>query len=209
MPTDKEVTMPPRKQIFQFKITLKDIKPPIWRRIQMPGSCTFWDLHVAIQDAMGWMDCHLHEFRLHASDGRMLSFGIPDEEFDSDTLPGWKHRVAKYLGLDQLSCEYVYDFGDNWRHTVKLEKVLPVEPGATYPRCLKGRRACPPEDCGGPWGYQQLLEILADPHHEQYRETKIWVESMKEGPFSPEAFDPAGVEFSDPGERFELAFMED
>jgi hypothetical protein len=201
--------MPPRKQIFQFKITLKDVKPPIWRRIQVPGACTFWDLHVAIQDAMGWLDYHLHEFQLRATDGRMLSFGIPDEDFDSDILPGWKYRVAKYLSLAQPSCEYVYDFGDNWRHRVELEKVLSAEPGTAYPRCLKGRRACPPEDCGGPWGYQELLEILADPQHEQYRETKTWVESMKEGPFSPEAFDPADVVFSDPGERFELAFTEE
>jgi hypothetical protein len=133
--------MPPRKQIFQFKITLKDIKPPIWRRIQVLGACTFWDLHVAIQDAMGWLDYHLHEFQLRATDGRMLSFGIPDEDFDSDILPGWKYRVAKYLSLAQPSCEYVYDFGDNWRHKVELEKVMPAEPGAAYPRCLKGRRA--------------------------------------------------------------------
>jgi hypothetical protein len=201
--------MPPRKQIFQFKITLKDVKPPIWRRIQVPGACTFWDLHVAIQDAMGWLGYHLHEFRLRAPDGGMLSIGIPDEDFDSGILPGWKHRVAKYLSLAQPRCEYVYDFGDDWRHKVELEKVLPAEPNVTYPRCLKGRRASPPEDCGGPWGYAELLEVLADPQHEQYGEAKAWVEMMKERPFNPEAFDPADIVFSDPGAQFALAFSDE
>jgi hypothetical protein len=201
--------MPPRRQVFQFKITLKDIKPPIWRRIQVPAACTFWDLHVAIQDAMGWLDYHLHEFRLRSPDGRMMSVGIPDEDFDRDVLAGWKCRVAKFLSLDQPGFEYIYDFGDNWRHKIELEKVLPADPGMMYPRCLKGRRASPPEDCGGPWGYEELLEVLADSQHESYQEAKAWVEMMKEGPFDPEAFDPAGVVFSDPLVRFEVAFSEE
>ncbi len=200
--------MPPKKQVFQFKITLKDIKPPIWRCIQVPSSFTFWDLHIAIQDAMGWLDCHLHEFRIPDITGKTLSFGIPDEEFDDDFLPGWKSRVSRFLNLERPVFEYVYDFGDNWRHKVELEKVLPVEPGKEYPRCLKGKRACPPEDCGGPWGYQDLLEILEDPQHEQHADMKSWVTSINEGPFNPEEFDPADVVFSDPKVRFEWAFRD-
>lgn len=202
--------MPPKKKVYQFKITLKDTKPPIWRRIQVPSTYTFWDLHVAIQDAMGWMDCHLHEFRVKYPLSRSeLSFGIPDEEgFDSDstTLPGWKHKVSKYINLAHPTCEYVYDFGDDWRHKVELEDILLAEEGVTYPRCLKGKRACPPEDCGGPWGYLELLEVLSDPEHEEYEDSKVWVESMKGGKFDPERFNPSEVEFTDPKERFEVAF---
>jgi hypothetical protein len=201
--------MPPRKQIYQFKITLKDTKPPIWRRIQVPNSYSFWDLHVAIQDSMGWLDCHLHEFRIRDLAGGMLSFGIPDEDFEVESLPGWKHKIAKHLSLARPAFEYVYDFGDDWRHKVELEEVLPVEPGVIYPRCLKGKRSCPPEDCGGPWGYQALLEVLSDPEHQEHTDTRGWVESIKGGPFKPEEFDPAAVEFSDSKERFELAFSDE
>lgn len=201
--------MPPKKQVFQLKITLKEMKPPIWRRIQVPATYTFWDLHVAIQDAMGWLDCHLHEFRIRDLSGKYLSFGIPDYDFDSDILPGWKHRISKYLTLARPTFGYVYDFGDDWRHKVELEAVLPAEPGVDYPLCLKGKRACPPEDCGGPWGYSDLLEILGNPEDEQYEETKEWVESMCEQPFDPEAFDPKAVEFSDPRKRLEMVTEDD
>jgi hypothetical protein len=201
--------MPPKKMVYQFKITLKDTKPPIWRRIQVPSTYTFWDLHVAIQDAMGWMDCHLHEFNIKSLDRRELSFGIPDEEFDDpDKFPGWKHKISKYLSRYNPTFEYVYDFGDNWRHKVELEDILPAEHDVTYPRCIKGKRACPPEDCGGPWGYQELLEVLSDPEHEGYEDSKAWIESIKGGPFDPEHFDPLVVEFSDPKERFKIAFSE-
>ena len=110
------------------------------------------------------------------------------------------------MSLARPSFEYVYDFGDDWRHKVELEAVLPTEREMSYPRCLKGKRACPPEDCGGPWGYQELLQVLSDPKQEGYLEMKEWVESMKEGTFDPEAFDPSTVEFWDPKERFDLAF---
>lgn len=202
--------MPPKKLIYQFKVTLKDTKPPIWRRIQVPSTYTFWDLHIAIQDAMGWMDCHLHEFRVKSLDRRELSFGIPsDDEFDFvDTLPGWKHKISKYINQYNPTSEYVYDFGDDWRHKVELEEILPAEQDVIYPRCIKGKRACPPEDCGGPWGYVELLEVLADPESEEYEDSKAWVESMKGGAFDPECFNPLEVEFTDPKERFEIAFSD-
>lgn len=198
--------MAPKKQIHQFKVTLKDVKPPIWRRIQVPSTYSFWDLHVAIQDAMGWLDYHLHEFRVRDVNGQLASLGIPDGEFADNTLPDWKHKIAKFLSLARPTFEYVYDFGDDWRHKVELEAVLPTEPGVTYPRCIKGKRACPPEDCGGSWGYQELLQILSDPNHEGYQEMKTWVESMKDGGFDPESFDPSSVEFWNPKERFDLVF---
>lgn len=203
--------MSPKKMVYQFKITLKDTKPPIWRRIQVTSKYSFWDLHVAIQDAMGWTDCHMHEFTVKYPLSRSeFCFGVPDEEsdfeLDKTTLPGWKHKISKYINLMHPTCEYIYDFGDNWRHKVELEDILPVEEGVIYPRCLKGKRACPPEDCGGPWGYQELLEVLSDPDNGEYEDSKVWIESFKGWPFDPELFDPEEVEFSNPKERFEMAF---
>lgn len=205
--------MPPKKLVYQLKITLKDSKPPIWRRIQVPASYTFWELHSAIQDAMGWTNSHLHEFRFHDRlSGVEKSFGIPCEEDFYDEikiLPGWKHKISKYLNLAFTKMMYVYDFGDNWEHVITLEEILPAEKDVAYPICLKGKRACPPEDCGGVLGYGDLLEVLADPKHEEHKDTKSWVESMKEGPFDPEHFDPTEVVFEYPQKRFKECFKED
>lgn len=131
---------------------------------------------------MGWFDRHLHEFRVKGLGRKEFIFGIPDEEFDYDEiLPGWKHKISRFIDQANPVCEYVYDFGDNWRHKVELEDILPAEKDVSYPRCLKGKRACPPEDCGGPWGYEELLAVLAAPEHEEYEDSKAWIESMKGG----------------------------
>jgi len=92
---------------------------------------------------------------------------------------------------------------------VELEEVLTAEREAIYPLCIKGKRACPPEDCGGPWGYEELLQVLSNPNDKEYKATKSWVESIKEGPFDPEAFDPSSIEFWDPKERLDLALGAD
>jgi hypothetical protein len=203
--------MPPKKMIYQFKITLKETHPPVWRRIQVPSTYTFWDLHVAIQDAMGWFDCHLHEFRIKAKTGETLVFGIPSEDDDyllvnEKMLPGWKHKIFKYESIIPATFVYEYDFGDGWRHKIDCEEIKPAEAGVTYPRCIKGKRACPPEDCGGAWRYPDLLAILADPEHEEHLEMKQWVESQTGGPFDPEHFDPDKVVFNDPKERYTECF---
>ena len=206
--------MPPKKQVYQFKITLQNIKPPIWRRIQVPSTYTFWDLHVAIQDAMGWQDYHLHEFHIKDLNGKKLIVGIPmDEEDFMDqfmdipvVLPEWKHKVSTLISITDPTFKYVYDFGDDWYHTIKLEKVLPIEEGVSYPRCIGGKRNSPPEDCGGPPGYENMLEVLADPEDTEYESTKEWVDSMKDGSFDPEQFNPSEVMFDDPKERFKRAF---
>jgi hypothetical protein len=197
--------MAPKKQVYQFKITLKDSKPPIWRRIQVPSTYTFYDLHVAIQDAMGWYDSHLHEFRINTTTGEPLVLGTPPNEMDDfgdeESFSDSKFKISKYESILPKSFTYTYDFGDNWEHKIDFEKVLTVEVGVTYPICVKGKRACPPEDCGGIWGYEELLETLADPEHEEYEEMTDWVESMTGGPFDPEEFDPAEIVFSNPKER--------
>ncbi|GAB6887558.1 plasmid pRiA4b ORF-3 family protein [Desulfothermus okinawensis JCM 13304] len=152
--------------MYQFKITLKGIRPPIWRRIQVPETYTFWDLHVAIQDAMGWEDYHLHEFEIiNPSTGLKVRIGSPDEDFYREVLLEWKQKIADYFSEENPVANYIYDFGDGWEHKVQLEKILPRKNSINYPVCIKGRRACPPEDCRGIWGYKELLEVIKDPAH--------------------------------------------
>lgn len=183
-------------QVYQFKITLQGSKPPIWRRIQVPGSYSFWDLHVAIQDAMGWLDCHLHQFEvMDPKYGEEVFIGIPDNGGWGDVrvLPEWKTSIAPYFSHTSQAL-YEYDFGDSWSHKILLEKILSPEQDVQYPLCLAGKRACPPEDCGGIWGYEVLLEIMKDPNHEEYEERLEWVGDD----FDPETFNPDSVVFDDP-----------
>lgn len=193
------------ERVYQFKITLRGIKPPIWRRIQVPETYTFWDLHVAIQDAMGWLDYHLHLFEIvNPSTDMIEEIGIPDEDFelDREVLPGWKRKIADYFPMDNTKANYTYDFGDNWEHMIKLEKILPRDKNAKYPMCIAGKRASPPEDCGGIWGYGDFLEIIMNPEHEEYEEMLEWAG----GEFDPEHFDAKEVHFDDPDERWRTAF---
>lgn len=194
------------KSVFRFMVTLRDVDPPVWRRIEVPGRYTFWELHVAIQDAMGWSDSHLHAFRVPDPDGGgVAEIGIPDEEPAEDGvvfLPGWERAIADFFRNPGDRAEYEYDFGDGWIHEVVLEAVAGEEPGARYPRCTGGGRACPPEDCGGPEGYAELLAILADRDDERHGEAMEWVGER----FAPEEFDPASVRFDDPTMRWRIAF---
>jgi len=190
--------------VYQLKVTLKGVRPPIWRRIQVPQTYTFWDLHVAIQDAMGWSDSHLHEFSaINPSTKLAERIGVPSEYAPeiAPILPGWELRIDRYFSLDNPRADYYYDFGDDWRHSVVLEKVVPRDRGVRYPLCLAGRRACPPEDCGGTWGYEELLRKLGDPSDPEHSDMLEWLER----PFDPEEFDPKGVSFENPGSRWSLA----
>lgn len=190
-------------QVYQFKITLEGIRPPIWRRIQVPETYTFWDLHVAIQDAMGWLDYHLHEFEiLNPANGLKVTIGLQDDDFPKRNLMDWAQKIANYFSPENPSADYIYDFGDYWQHKIQLEKILPREKNVSYPVCIKGKRACPPEDCGGIGGYEQLLDIIKDPEHEEHDETIEW---LGEG-FDSEDFDPKDVNFNDPAARLKMAF---
>lgn len=195
------------ERVYQFEITLKGAEPPIWRRIQVPETYSFWDLHVAIQDAMGWEDYHLHQFEMvDPSTGTKVEIGKPDEEFGFEwgrkVLPGWKQKIADYFSMENRLADYIYDFGDNWEHTIELEEILPRDKDVEYPRCIAGKRACPPEDCGGVWGYENLLKIINDPEHEDHEEMMEWIG----GEFDPEHFDVDEVRFDDPDERRRIAF---
>lgn len=192
-------------QVYQFYIVLQGIKPRIWRRIQVPETYSFWDFHVAITDAMGWLDYHLHEFDMvNPRTGDKVLIGMPDDEYpdERDVLPDDKQKIARYFTLENRHAQYAYDFGDGWQHRIELEKIVSREENVEYPRCLAGRRACPPEDCGGIGGYANLLEALADPDHEEHEELRTWVGED----YDPEAFDPAEVNFWDPAVRRKMAF---
>lgn len=190
--------------IFQFLVVLSGTDPLVWRRIQVPASYTFWDLHVAIQDSMGWMDCHLHEFIV--ADHRRNSItriGLPGEDMDeeADGLVGWSVGIAEHMGPGVGPFRYNYDFGDNWNHVVEFED-FGMDDGAAYPRCLDGAGACPPEDVGGLPGYAEFRQAIADRRHPEHEAMLEWVG----GPFDPGDFDPEAVVFSDPKLRWEIAF---
>lgn len=186
---------------------MEEITPRIWRRLQVPATYSFWDLHVAIQDAMGWLDCHLHEFLVPITPGsESLSIGIPDEdrfEGDPEILPGWEIPIARYLTPKRNTIAYVYDFGDDWHHRVVLQRSLPRQTDTSYPLCVAGERKCPPEDVGGPPGYEMFLEAIADPRHEEHESYLTWVG----GSYDPEAFAPEAVRFWDPAKRWRIAFL--
>lgn len=195
--------------VLRFRITLSDIEPPIWRMIDVPESYSFWDLHVAVQDAMGWLDYHLHSFMPQASSGGISDpIGIPDADFDGGTLPGWEVSVADYFVSPGDCLGYEYDFGDGWHHQIQLVDIHPREPGQKYPYCVDGARACPPEDCGGVPGYYELLEILWDASHEEHESMVEWLKGHAKNyyPYDPNAFDPASAHFDSPKTRFKNAF---
>ncbi len=183
--------------IFQFRIDLLGLDPPIWRRIQLRADATFWDLHVAIQDAMGWLDYHLHDFIVDEGSKGRSKIGIPDPDGELDIAPGWRRRLRRYCKYPGFRMLYEYDYGDQWLHAVLLEAIALAEPGVRYPRCVAGERKCPPEDCGGPPGFAEFLAVIADPNHEEHDETLTWAG----GSYDPADFDPAAVRFDDPRER--------
>jgi hypothetical protein len=195
------------RDIHQFLVVLCNTDPLVWRRIEVPATYTFWDLHVAIQDAMGWLDYHLHEFAVvHPKRRKLKRIGIPDEDLPEErpTLPGWKVKIAGHFAEGSPPATYWYDFGDDWRHVVIYEGTSTAEPSAKVPRCIGGARRCPPEDCGGIHGYANFLETIADPTHPEHAETLQWAG----GHYDPDDFDPAAVVFDDPRERLKHAFEE-
>jgi hypothetical protein len=187
--------------IIQFKIELDRTDPLVWRRIQVPGTYTFWDLHCAIQDAMGWRDYHLHAFEVPSRrrDRPPRRFGIYYPPSDCDDPPGWEHHIAHHITPNYPTWQYLYDYGDNWRHTITYERLLERDFEATYPRCIEGARACPPEDCGGIWGYQEIVARRID------RDTREWLQGFYPG-YKVAHFDPNAVKFDDPAWRLAYSF---
>ncbi len=168
--------------LYQLKITLNHTKPAIWRCVKVNSTITLPKLHKVIQTVMGWEDYHLHQFEI----GRDIRYGQVNPEWDNyGTLDERRVKLNTLLIAPKDTLTYTYDFGDSWKHTVLLEKTLEESATPAYPECIEGKMACPPEDCGGVSGYEQLLDTLSDPTHEDYEETIEW---LGEG-FSPAAFD--------------------
>jgi len=170
-------------KLFQIRVTLRHSQPQVWHCLQVPTDIRLGRLHRVLQIAMGWTDSHLHAFR-----SRGAAYGLPDPEFPDGT------RSERNVRLDKVAAAgdafvYEYDFGDGWEYELKIEKSLPADPAIHYPRCIGGERACPPEDCGGPPGYEDLLEALGDPAHPEHNGIREWLGCD----FKSEHFDLAEV----------------
>ena len=206
--------MAKKQRIYELRITLKGSKPPIWRRVAVPADIKLGTLHEVIQIAMGWTDSHLHQFILRDKGlkpdpqemARRYQQGGWDEEFIS-RMRGERYFVTKEtpwgdptemegedenkITLAQVcpnvksNLTYEYDFGDGWEHAIKVQKIIEPQPGVQYPVCLAGKKACPPEDCGGIWGYYDMLDAVGDPKHERHEELLEWLGDR----FDPDAFD--------------------
>nr|CAA6806521.1 MAG: plasmid pRiA4b ORF-3 family protein [uncultured Thiotrichaceae bacterium] len=169
-------------KIYQLKITLEDAKPPIWRRVLVESSRSLAELHWVIQIAMGWENSHLHQF---AHNNKFYSEPSPFDDGYMEAEDSNKYSIAQLLKREKDSMRYEYDFGDGWLHKIVLEKIMPVDAKLSLPQCIKGKRACPPEDVGGVWGYEEMLDVLADKNHPEHEERLEWLG----GEFDAEALD--------------------
>jgi len=164
--------------IARLKITLDDVEPKVLRRIEVPFDIRLDRLHLVIQAGMGWTNSHLYEIR-----SRDVGWGIPDRDWGDGPLDARKAHLGDVLeDTGTKTLKYLYDFGDGWEHTIKAESLFDPEPDNIYPRLIEASGRCPPEDCGGPWGYAELLEAINDPKHERHAELSDWF---------PEHFNPA------------------
>jgi hypothetical protein len=174
---------------YQLKVTLRGARPPIWRRLEVKGETTLFMLHEILQLAMGWTDSHLHQF---IAKGKC--YGTPDPDFFVDRENERKVRIDQVLKKPKDRMVYEYDFGDSWEHEVVVEKVMPAERGrGRYPLVTAGKRACPPEDCGGIPGYYHLLEVLRSPRHPEHQEMLEWYGGT---------YDPEGLDLQEVNRRF-------
>jgi hypothetical protein len=167
------------KLLYQIKVTLVGSKPPIWRRLIVKNNIKLDQLHTVLQVAMGWFNCHLHQYRVGSS-----YIGIPDPDFDMDVVDERKVYLQDIITNPNDSFVYEYDFGDGWEHKIVLEKIVPLDSSESTV-VIKGKKACPPEDCGGIWGYSDFLDAIQDPKHEEHESMIEWVG----GEFDPDEFD--------------------
>jgi len=159
--------------IARLKITLDHVKPVVLRRVEVPFDIRLDRLHLTIQAAMGWTNSHLYEIR---AGGVGWSTPDPDADWGGDCMDARKARLGDILeDIGTKTLKYLYDFGDGWEHTIKIERLVDPEPGMLYPNLIEAKGHCPPEDVGGPWGYGELLEAIADPNHERHSEFKEWL----------------------------------
>ena len=157
--------------IANLRIKLDDVEPAVVRRVEVPLTIRLDHLHLVLQAAMGWTNSHLYEIR-----ARDVSWGIPDPDFGDGPLNASKARLIDVLeDVGTKSLKYLYDFGDGWEHSVRIERTTDPMPGIAYPRLVEAAGRCPPEDVGGPWGYRDFLDAIADPNHEEHADSLQWI----------------------------------
>jgi len=166
--------------IYQLRITLAEVDPPVWRQVAVPGGYTLDRVHRVVQLAMGWQDCHLHSFEI---DG--VQYGVPDPDGELEVRDELDVRLDAVVGKDSR-LRYTYDFGDWWDHELEVVGIHPADPDERYPRCLSGARACPPEDVGGAAGYARFLAAVTDPGDPEHLAMREWLGRR----YDPDDFDP-------------------
>ena len=171
------------KTAVQLRVSLKEHVPTIWRRLLVPGEIKLSKLHLMFQAAMGWEDYHLHLFEIGE-----LAYGVPHQEFDNNDVDDDSVLLSELITAP-MRFSYQYDFGDNWQHEVVVESIVPVPLVLKFGICLDGQRACPPEDCGGTGGFEEFLDAISNPRHDEHDDYLLWVGR----PFDPEEFSVAAV----------------
>ena len=157
--------------IVHLRIKLDDVEPAVVRRVEVPLTIRLDRLHLVLQAAMGWTNSHLYEIR-----ARDVGWGSPDPDFGDGPLDARKARLIDVLeDVGAKSLKYLYDFGDGWEHSVRIERITDAVPGIVYPRLIEAAGRCPPEDVGGPWGYREFLVAIADPSHQEHAEMLQWI----------------------------------
>ena len=167
--------------IVTLTIALDDVEPRVWRRLEVPAEYGFDRLHQTLNAAMGWLDLHLHEFEVG---GKRYGDGVDMSAEADATLPEDGLVIGDVARSGERRLAYWYDFGDDWWHTLEIEAIGPALAGVFYPRCTDGAGACPPEDCGGPPGFDEFKRALADPEHPEHENLKEWYGDE----FDPDAF---------------------
>lgn len=181
MATSKKPSAP--QGIYQLHVALQDITPVVWRRLWIPGNLKLSKLDRVIQEAFGWTNSHLHEFRIGAERYGMTE--IEDIDADEELKNDKKFTLTQVLSDTTKKFEYEYDFGDGWRHQVVVEGIMAPTPYNDWPLCLTGENACPPEDVGGPGGFEGFVQSMADTEDDDHFENWTWYG----GPFDPKGFD--------------------
>ena len=178
----REESPPPT--VYCLNVALLDVEPMIWRQFEVYGDVTLNRLHRVLQRVLGWTESHLHLFEIGGK-----KYGPPDEEFDMLIIDDRRVVLSRVFQKVDASFIYEYDYGDSWRHEISVERIGPPVRHGTYPRCLSGARACPPEDVGGTDGYAEFLEAIRDPKHAEHDHYLTWTG----GVFDPEGFDVNAV----------------